>query len=169
MVAWTNRKWARVRCLALAGMTLTLAGCGPLPLSMAPCTPETFFSLGKRQSDHGPYIQRCPARYLLLWQAAYDEGLALAPLYQGILDASASRGNVTDRLYGRAKLSEQERDRLNDAETRLDQEVKRLQGEFERRTTAVNARLSQIAVELKWSGQTHDQGMQPTRQTSAKR
>ena len=169
MAAWANQKWAHVVPLVLAGMTLMLTGCGPLPLSMAPCTPQTFFFLGSRETDPKPYIQRCPARYLELWQTAYLEGEDLAPLHRSILDAAISRGHVSDRLYGRAKLSSDERDRLNNEETRLQQESKRLQSEFERRAGIAFVRLREIAAELKWTGQTHDQDMQPTRQTSAKR
>lgn len=154
--------------LMLVGMTAMMAGCGPLPLSMAPCTPETFFSLGKRQTDRAPYMQRCPVRYALLWQAAYDEGLALAPLHQSILDASISSGNVNDRLYSREKLSADDRDRLSDEMARLDQEVSRLKAEFERRAMAVNARLNTLAIELKWTGQVHAQAMRSARQTNAK-
>jgi hypothetical protein len=169
MIAWANQKWGRLVPAALACLTWALTSCGPLPLSMAPCTPQTFFSLGQRETNPAPYIQRCPARYLELWQSAYLEGQELAPLHQSILDASASQGTVSDRLYGRAKLSSDERDRLNNEETRLQQESKRLQSEFERRAGIAFARLRETAAELKWTGQTHAQAMQPTRQERAKR
>ncbi len=162
-----SRKW--VQRLTLVSVMVMMTGCGPLPLSMAPCTPETFFSLGKRQTDRSPYIARCPARYAQLWQAAYDEGQALAPLHRSILDASISSGNVNDRLYGRETLSADDRNRLSNEVARLDQEVSRLKAEFERQAMAVNARLTKLAAELKWMGQAQSQAMQPTGHVRAKR